>query len=55
MLRNGIPAGPCGGGYGVCCVCKLREKQKEEEIVDNAWKGREERSIELIEWMESKE
>ncbi|KAH8415591.1 hypothetical protein KR222_005926 [Zaprionus bogoriensis] len=20
VLRNGIPAGPCGGGYGVCCV-----------------------------------
>ncbi|TDG53048.1 hypothetical protein AWZ03_000591 [Drosophila navojoa] len=20
LLRNGIPAGPCGGGYGVCCV-----------------------------------
>ncbi|EDV50629.1 uncharacterized protein LOC6544783 [Drosophila erecta] len=20
VLRNGIPAGPCGGGYGVCCI-----------------------------------
>ncbi|XP_030572680.1 uncharacterized protein LOC115771219 [Drosophila novamexicana] len=20
LLRNGIPAGPCGGGYGVCCI-----------------------------------
>lgn len=22
ILRAGIPAGPCGGGYGLCCVCK---------------------------------
>ena len=22
VLRGGIPAGPCGGGYGICCVCK---------------------------------
>jgi len=22
-LRNGIPAGPCGGGYGVCCICEF--------------------------------
>lgn len=24
IIRGGIPAGPCGGGYGLCCVCKFK-------------------------------
>lgn len=24
QFRQGIPGGPCAGGYGTCCVCELQ-------------------------------